>query len=180
MKIIVGLDQLLINFVEKIAHKLQDWTGKNNFWFARAILFVFVGSAIIAHGFMLENKEDKYEPVFPQFILDMVIAIFFLGFTFQLEQAVSRTGKFKNFMAQPWGIMPYFRIFYVLYIVCGQSRLFLRDMIFDVDFYRVLTSLSYITCLYLMCGTPKPPSESKIKKFLKSLFQKRELATVSN
>lgn len=180
MKIIVGLDQLVINFVEKIAHKLQDWTGKNNFWFARAILFVYVGASIIAHGYILENNEDKYEPVFPKFIVDVVIAIFFLGFTFQLEQAVSRTGKFKNFMAQTGGFITFFRISYLLIVVNAHAILFLRDMIFDDDFYKLLTSLSYITFLYLMCGTPKPPSESKIKKFLKSLFQKRELATVSN
>ncbi len=179
MKTIIGIDHFFIAFFEKIAHWLQDWTGKNNFWFARIVIFAYLAIVIISSQFMLKDKDTAFlSPL--SFVVGILVAFMFLIFSYMIEQRTSQHSKFKNSFSNPYFDAALLRITLIVFFMI-DIPLNLRDgFISTFEIYEGMRDVTYLTIWYLLCVTPKPPSDSKIKKILKSLFQKREVATVSN
>lgn len=184
MDFIIKIDQFIIEFFEKISHKFQDWTGKNNFWTTRCLLLIYFAFMVFCEKFLIESQdflsEEKHFPM-TRLILPFLIVVWFLITTFKLESIILNTAKFRNFLAQPSILGAFLRTTYIFYVLGKFLRLFLIDLShehFLSSTCEFIASAALMICFYLTCVTPKPPGQSKIKKLLKSLFRRRGVATV--
>ncbi len=170
---IIGLDQILIAFFEKIAHKFQDWTGKNNFWLVRATVFVYI--AITLMNF------EKDQSLHIAFVMVMIISFMFLRISFKAESLVSKNGKFKNVLSQPNLFVAVVRIGYVGLLIVRPAVEYVKDFNLSAsEISSISGNCAFMCILYFICSTPKPPSDSKIKKLLQSLFGSRKMVSVSS
>lgn len=168
---------MIIAFFEKIAHKLQDWTGKNNFWYARITIFLYMSAVIIFSQFLLEDKESVNFAA-PLLVSGLIASFMFLILSYLIEYRTLQSTKFKNSFSMPDVGIVVLRI-YLLVCLLIEIPLYLFDgNLSNNEALDLIKDVTYLTIWYFLCVTPKPPTESKIKKFFKSLFQRREIVSV--
>lgn len=149
MNMLVRLDMVLLQDCESLCHKIQSFSGVDNFWIARIHLIVF---------FVLQALLGTIGAVAP-----LVSLILLLNRTALIEQHVKE--HLSKRLRSSWSRLSAIRLlmtFMCLMIAVSSPK--------DIWFAVGVWGWTY----YSSC-TPMPPGESKISAFIKARRSKRVL-----
>ena len=179
MDLIYSIDELILKWVTKIAHKIQDLTGRNNFFLAKIMLWgVIINCLVICFNYYFKVLVMDTDII--SMILNIIITLIYSSFInrcTQAERASMESETPTMYFAN--GIMQKLTRFIITVYTVGMLPINVYEIIKgNFIFFEILHTSGYI-CLvlftYLCVVTPKPPSKSKIKQWIEKMFKARFL-----
>ncbi|MFC1644640.1 hypothetical protein ACFL08_01280 [Patescibacteria group bacterium] len=156
-------ESLVLRGFEKFSHWTDRWFGVDNFLWAK-ISIVAVGAIAV-----MSVHVDDYSFALKCYVNTCIAILFLCYFTtcFFQEKKVKSNPRFRNEFEKSWFFS---RIFVLGVLVKYFSVWIMRGREDDLVF--LLSWLIFSFSVYFMSCTPLPPSESKVKSWLKKVIRK--------
>ncbi|MFC1608577.1 hypothetical protein ACFL2R_00385 [Patescibacteria group bacterium] len=159
-------DLLLVRICERFSHWTQRWFGLTNFWWAKIV--IVIGMSMVVASIFFAWPEASND-VIKNIGIGFFFCLYFCEFVqiFKLEKKVCSNLKFQNYAKQA-GFLN--RLVMQLVFFLGPIGLRGADALIAGHLGLASLSASWIcriVSFYFASCTPLPPSESKVKKWIR-------------
>lgn len=170
------VDTYLLNKVQHISDRIQDWSGMDNFAIMKVLAVLCLLLYALRTYFSALAGPDSLGPL--AFLMGIVIVSYPFLFFVSAEKLCKNDSGFMN----PT-VITFARIRSWFLVIAGLVLLMDLPIIFSSvseskDYYSILSRICfdikeilYILFLYFGSCTPKPKKPSKIKQFLKKAIE---------
>ncbi len=182
MLLLYKFDTFLVNKYQKISDKFQENFGKDNFFLAKVFLTTSIVLSTLSSMIKIYNGKDAQTNLLSTGLLIVFLNLFsFLVVYFFIEINKKIVSSFEN----PLKIaLRNFRLIIIALELVMHSTdiiktfesffVIKKDFLISVSYLQVSHIMAYISLLYFVSCTPKPPSKSKVKILLEKLVSALE------
>lgn len=172
MDLVFKIDKIILAGYTKLSHKFQDLTGRTNFFLAKiAIWGVIIASLVICFNFYFRVlvRETDWASLIINILLALIYSLFLIKCTNAEKDALNNSERKMHF---PNGVVQQIARLILVFLAATfipkdiyclyKSEYIIFELLYTIGYY------SMVSFTYLVIVTPKPPSKSKIKKWIES------------